>query len=50
MRLLGCNGNWGILARGEDQLGEVPVGGLLPVGFPGHNFIPIHSYLMNATY
>ena len=26
MRLLECNGSWGILARDEGQLGEVPVG------------------------
>ena len=55
MILTWCTGSWGILARGEGQLGEcqfgeVPVGesasgGMCQLG----DFNPIHFYLINAT-
>ena len=60
-----CTGSWGILARGEGHLGEVPVGGSaswakcqlgeVQLGnfnlsdFLGTIFILIHFYLMYAT-
>ena len=56
----GCTGSWGILALGEGQLGEVPVGGNASWGkcqlrdfnlsdFLGTIFILIHFFIMDAT-
>ena len=56
----GCTGNWGILAWGEGQLEEVPIGvsasfGKCQLGdfnlsdFLGTILILIYFYLINAT-
>ena len=46
---LWCTGNWGILAGGGVQLGELPVGDLHLSDFLGTIFIRIHFYLIDAT-
>ena len=47
---LGHGPVWGSASWGKCQLGEVPVGDFNQSDFLGTTFIPIHSYLMNATY